>query len=56
MGALYGDLMRAWAAVSDAPFNAFVDVHAPTRWGSWGALRHLDDDNPRWRAIAGLAP
>lgn len=56
MGAFYTDLMRAWAAVSDAPFNAFVDVLAPNRWGSWGALRHLDDDNPRWRAIAGFGP
>lgn len=52
MGALYRDLMAEWAKVSDTPFNAFVDVYAPTKWGSWGALRHLTDDNPRWRALA----
>jgi hypothetical protein len=52
MGALYRDLVAGWQAVSDAPFNAFVDVMQPSRWGSWGALRHLGDDNPRWRALA----
>lgn len=52
MGALYGDLLAGWARVSDAPFNAFVDVYRPNKWGSWGALRHLWDDNPRWAALA----
>lgn len=52
MGAIYRDLIDGWRALSDAPFNAFVDVQAPSRWGSWGALRHLADDSPRWRAIA----
>ncbi len=52
MGALYADLIQGWAALSDAPFNAFVDVSAPDKWGSWGALRHLGDDNPRWQALA----
>ena len=52
MGALYAELLRAWSGISDAPFNAFVDVLQPSKWGSWGALRHLGDDNPRWRALA----
>jgi len=52
MGALYGVLLQRWAQVSDAPFNAFVDVTRPIKWGSWGALRHLTDDNPRWQALA----
>lgn len=52
MGALYAELLRAWAGISDAPFNAFVDVLQPSKWGSWGALRHLGDDNPRWRELA----
>ena len=38
--------------LTDAPFNAFVDVAGPSKWGSWGALRHLTDDNPRWQALA----
>lgn len=51
MGALYRELMDGWARVTDAPFNAYLDVQRPGKWGSWGALRHLGDDNPRWRAL-----
>lgn len=52
MGELYAEMMAGWGKVSDAPFNAFVDVYRPSKWGSWGALRHLGDDNPRWQALA----
>ena len=52
MGALYADLLAGWAKLSPEPFNAFVDVAAPSKWGSWGALRHLTDDNARWQALA----
>ncbi|MGQ0566775.1 MAG: hypothetical protein ACT4OK_17165 [Gemmobacter sp.] len=53
MGELYARLIAGWAGLTDAPFNGFVDVDLPSKWGSWGALRHLGDDNPRWRALAG---
>ena len=52
MGGLYDTLLGAWAGLTDAPFNAFVDVLQTSKWGSWGALRHLGDDNPRWRVLA----
>jgi hypothetical protein len=52
MGALYAELLAGWAQVSDQPFNAFVDLYRPNKWGSWGALRHLGDENPRWLALA----
>jgi hypothetical protein len=52
MGALYDHLQEGWATLTPAPFNAFVDVYAPNKWGSWGGLRHLGDDNPRWQALA----
>jgi hypothetical protein len=52
MGLLYRELLAGWAGLTDAPFNAFVDVYRPGKWGSWGALRHLGDENPRWRALA----
>lgn len=51
MGELYRQLIDGWAELGDGPFMAFVDVLAPSKWGSWGALRHLSDDNPRWRAL-----
>lgn len=52
MGALYDELLAGWEVISDQPFNAFVDVYRPGKWGAWGALRHLSDDNPRWQALA----
>jgi hypothetical protein len=52
MGALYAELLAGWTGLTDQPFNAFVDVYRPNKWGSWGALRHLWDDNPRWAALA----
>lgn len=51
MGRLYRALLDGWKAVGGQLFNAYSDVYAPTKWGSWGALRHLDDSNPRWDAL-----
>lgn len=56
MAALYDRLLQGWAGLSDAPFNSFGDVATPSKWGSWGALRHLDDETPRWAVLrAGCA-
>ncbi len=51
MGGLYTALLAGWQAVGGQLFMAYSDVYAPTKWGSWGALRHLDDHNPRWNAL-----
>jgi hypothetical protein len=51
MAVLYQDLLAAWSAVGGTVFNAFVDVGRPSQWGSWGALRHLQDQNPRHDAL-----
>lgn len=51
MGQLYTKLLEGWAASGGRLFNAYADVYVPTKWGSWGALRHLDDRNPRWDAL-----
>lgn len=48
MAKLYELLLAGWTASGGTLFNAFVDVAPATQWGSWGALRHLDDGNPRW--------
>ena len=47
MAGLYQQLLDAWARHGDGPFNAFVDLGMPSKWGSWGALRWLGDLNPR---------
>ncbi|WP_245216556.1 calcium-binding protein [Sagittula salina] len=48
MAKLYEILLSGWAEAGGTLFNAFVDVAPATKWGSWGALRHLEDTNPRW--------
>ena len=52
MAQLYDRVLRGWAGLTPEPFNAFVDVATPGKWGSWGALRHLGDENPRWQVLA----
>ena len=51
MGALYATMLEGWRAQGGQLFNAYLDVYAPTKWGSWGALRHPGDENPRWDAL-----
>ncbi|TQF00868.1 MAG: calcium-binding protein [Spiribacter salinus] len=51
IGKLYEELLHRWRGVGGTLFNAFVDVAKPTKYGSWGALRHLQDENPRWDAL-----
>ena len=51
MGALYAQLFDGWRALGGGVFVAYADVQAPGKWGSWGSLRHLTDDNPRWQAL-----
>jgi len=51
MAELYDILLSGWAKSGGTLFNAFVDVARTSNWGSWGALRHLDDSNPRWDAL-----
>jgi len=51
MGALYATMLEGWKAQGGQLFNAYLDVYAPTKWGSWGALRHPGDENPRWDAL-----
>ena len=51
MGDLYRTLMDGWADLGGMLFNAYADVGWPGTWGSWGHLRTLSDDNPRWQAL-----
>lgn len=51
MGALYDRLLAGWAELGGGVFTHYADVYAPNKWGSWGALRTLSDDNPRWQAL-----
>ncbi|MDP5305993.1 hypothetical protein [Paracoccus spongiarum] len=52
MGDLYRRLLAGWRKVSDQPFNFYTAIDTPGEYGSWGVLRFLDDQNPRWDAVA----
>ena len=51
MDALYQDAFDAWNNVGGELYNVYVDIAPASRWGSWGHLRHLDDDTSRWAKI-----
>ena len=51
MADLYQQVLQGWKAAGGTLFAHFVDVGRPSKWGSWGALSHLEDSTPRWDAI-----
>lgn len=51
MGDLYTQLFDGWKKLGGGVFVAYADVVRPSKWGSWGTLRHLGDSNPRWDAL-----
>lgn len=56
MADLYTMLLSGWVAGGGGMFAHFTDIRAANRWGSFGALRHLGDHNPRWDALVGFDP
>jgi Ca2+-binding RTX toxin-like protein len=51
MAAIYRELLERWRASGGTLYNAFVDIAPPSQFGSWGALRHIDDATARWEAL-----
>lgn len=51
MATLHDALLAQWQQAGGTLFNVYSDVQAPGRWGSWGALRYLGDDTPRWQVL-----
>ncbi|MDF3413223.1 DUF4214 domain-containing protein [Sulfitobacter sp. M57] len=51
MGRLYQELLQTWVDAGGTLFNAYTAVDRATIHGSWGHLRHLDDNNPRMDAV-----
>ncbi|MCH2164567.1 MAG: calcium-binding protein [Marinovum sp.] len=54
MAQIYRELLTAWRDTGGALYNAFVDIAPPSQYGSWGALRHIDDETARWDALLGF--
>ncbi len=49
---VYKVLLNAWKRNGGTLFNHFVDVGAPSKWGSWGALESVNQKgSPRYNAL-----
>jgi hypothetical protein len=58
MGQLYERFLDAWAATGGDLFCHFNSVSAWTKWGSWGLLRHAQEDaakSPKFMATMNWA-
>ncbi len=52
MGELYHQFYKHWKKIPGATLlNHFHDVGKHSKFGSWGALRHLEDKSARWDFI-----
>ena len=51
MGDLYARLLDGWSKAGGGLFVHYADVSWPSRFGSWGALRFLSDQTPRWDVL-----
>jgi hypothetical protein len=51
MADLYAQVLEGWQEAGGTLFTFFVDVQGPSRWGSWGTLRHPWDMTPRWATV-----
>ena len=56
MADLYTEILTGWVKAGGGTFVHFSDVRVPAVWGSFGALRHLTDQNPRWDALVSFDP
>ncbi len=56
MADLYTEILTGWVKAGAGTFVHFSDVRVPLVWGSFGALRHLTDHNPRWDALVSFDP
>jgi Ca2+-binding RTX toxin-like protein len=50
---LYSDYLQGWDKLTNGSlFVNFSDIGTPSKWGSWGALEHLNQKtSPKWEAL-----
>ncbi len=52
MTAIYTHHLTKWQQLGGELNVLFVDIGAPSKWGSWGALKRVDQvSSPKWDAI-----
>lgn len=49
---LYLQLLNEWKEAGGSLFMHYSDIYRPNRWGSWGALEHVDQEgSPKYDAL-----
>lgn len=49
---LYSQLLESWRQAGGTLFMNFSDIGTPSKWGSWGALEHVDQEkSPKYDAL-----
>jgi hypothetical protein len=49
---IYTQLLSEWRDAGGSLFMNFADFGIPSRWGSWGVLEHVaDEESPRYNAL-----
>ncbi len=49
---LYTQLLNDWQKAGGNLFMHFSDIGKPSKWGSWGALEHVNQDSsPKYKAL-----
>lgn len=52
MYSIYTQLLTDWKRAGGTLFMHFVDIGAPSKWGSWGALEYVDQNSsPKYKAL-----
>ncbi len=52
MALLYETIHQAWLKIPEATLlNHFLEMSSHSKFGSWGALKHLEDSSARWDFI-----
>lgn len=52
MKEIYASMLNLWQESGGELHVHFVDIAAPSKWGSWGALEHLNQPtSPKWEAL-----
>ncbi len=52
MYSLYTDMLNKWKNAGGTLFMNFSDIGTPSKYGSWGALEHVNQDSsPKYKAL-----
>ena len=48
----YSDYLNGWENAGGSLFRPWLDIGQYSKWGSWGALEHVDqEESPKYNAL-----